>query len=288
MLSLRLRGLRFFIDKRIEAFANSLVETYGESGELAILFPSHAVAVRCAKFFHRHFEAPQNGGRLKIIDLYPKSNPSKPSVSQSTTAHSIVSALVYPASYSGVAKTFWQHTGEGISSRRAELCHRAFKDGWLVTDGSDEAKDIAAERFNAQKPHKGPRRYQRKSSATTTDNNCETFQDPQPSPSNGNHRDRDESLQFVEERYGRNLDMSLAANAKLAIRRRIAGSLTANVDLEEASNVTHSTVNVRKVEDLSEEDVYLYPAGMSSIFNTHRVIMSARGQQTSICFGLGL
>ncbi|KAK4959517.1 hypothetical protein LTR28_005317, partial [Elasticomyces elasticus] len=43
-----------------------------------------------------------------------------------------------------------------------------------------------------------------------------------------------EPAQFVEERFGRNLNVAFAAEAKLAIRRRIAGSLTANVDLPEA------------------------------------------------------
>ncbi|KAL9025733.1 MAG: hypothetical protein Q9196_005495, partial [Gyalolechia fulgens] len=60
------------------------------------------------------------------------------------------------------------------------------------------------------------------------------------------------SAQFVEERYGRNLEFSLAGNAKLAIRRRIAGGLTANVGTTET---VHSTMNIRQVPGVSEEDV---------------------------------
>ncbi|KAL8705542.1 MAG: hypothetical protein Q9201_001359 [Fulgogasparrea decipioides] len=51
-----------------------------------------------------------------------------------------------------------------------------------------------------------------------------------------------EGAQFVEERYGRNLDLSLAGKAKLAIRRRIAGALMVDVDLDQPpEDVTPST-----------------------------------------------
>lgn len=97
--------------------------------------------------------------------------------------------------------------------------------------------------------------------------------------------ERREQVQFVEERFGRNLDMSFAMNAKLAIRRRIAGALTADVELEEALELTESTSPGRQVHGFSEHDVYLYPTGMSSIFNVHRVCMSCLGDLKSICFG---
>lgn len=46
----------------------------------------------------------------------------------------------------------------------------------------------------------------------------------------------------------------------------------------------------RRQQDLTEDDVYLYPTGMSAIFNTHRILMAnarSRGRevQKSICFG---
>ena len=89
----------------------------------------------------------------------------------------------------------------------------------------------------------------------------------------------------MEERFGRNLDMSLAMNAKLAIRRRISGALTADVELEEALEMTKSAFPERQIRGFSEQDVYLYPTGMSSIFNTHRVLMACLGELKSVCFG---
>jgi len=92
-------------------------------------------------------------------------------------------------------------------------------------------------------------------------------------------------VQFVEERFGRNLDTKLAANAKLAIRRRIAGALTADVDLSEALERTVATGQEREVHGMSVDDVYLYSSGMSAIFNSHRTFMECRGPLKSICFG---
>ncbi|KAI9822923.1 MAG: hypothetical protein M1832_002948 [Thelocarpon impressellum] len=96
---------------------------------------------------------------------------------------------------------------------------------------------------------------------------------------------QEDCLQFIEERFGRNLSPSLAANAKLAIRRRIAGSLRLDVELEEAMKSSTLSGDTRRVEGFSADDVYLHPTGMSSIFNTHRVMMAARGPLQSVCFG---
>ena len=125
-------------------------------------------------------------------------------------------------------------------------------------------------------PSKGPRRYQKKDSVSMS---------AQGTSDLTSNLERKDSVQFVEERFGRNLDVSLAANAKLAIRRRIAGALTANVDLLEALNMSKLPTRKAQVEGFSEDDVYLYPCGMSSIFNTHRTMMACRGPQKSINYG---
>jgi cystathionine gamma-synthase len=95
----------------------------------------------------------------------------------------------------------------------------------------------------------------------------------------------EECAQFVEERFGRNLDTSLVSNAKLAIRRRIAGSLSADAIVTEAIAPRDRNNPARGIEQVSVDNVYLHPSGMSSIFNTHRVLLEARGSLRSICFG---
>jgi cystathionine gamma-synthase len=181
---------------------------------------------------------------------------------------------MYPKEHAGVAKQVWQHTGEGISSRRSEFCLKALLDGFLVEDTADLASEAG------QKLHKGPRRYQKHdstSSATKSAAEC--------CARGSDQKQASESLefeQFIEERFGRNLSPALANDAKLAVRRRISGSLTASVDPDVAPEPLQSHA---RVPGLTENHVYLFPSGMSAIFNAHQILMSAKGLMKSICFG---
>lgn len=198
---------------------------------------------------------------------------------------SMVSAVVYPKRHSSIAKSFWQHSGEGISSRRAELCHRAFNDGFLVPRIDSRPNPSGYEHSAPQKSLKGPRRYQKDTSANGVNDESNSESRPNPGSSGDPQQTTGECAQFVEERYGRNLDLSFAGEAKLAIRRRIAGALTAGVDLNQPTEDVCSGASIGQVPGIFEDDVYLFPSGMSSIFNTHRIMMACRGEMKSICFG---
>jgi cystathionine gamma-synthase len=90
----------------------------------------------------------------------------------------------------------------------------------------------------------------------------------------------------LEERFGRNLDVSFVQPARSAIKRRIAGALRSDSELTTAPPPEHEMEsNSRGVVNLREEDVYLFPCGMSAIFNSHRALLGARGSQKSINFG---
>lgn len=238
------------------------------------MFPSHAIASRCLDFLRVHTSTVCLK-MVRIVDLVMDS--TMDSAGPLSKIPLTISAVIIPRALYGVAKAFWQHTGDGISSRRAEFCYKAFNDGLLVETGSFSSVG------RPQRSCKGPKRYQRAASMEHT----------QAPPSTAPHEidksmaisDRSDYTQFVEERFGRNLDLSLVKNAKLAIKRRIAGSLTANVDLNEALALTWDTNNGRRVRDLSDSDVFLYPTGMSAIFNMHRTLMAIRGALKSICFG---
>lgn len=135
---------------------------------------------------------------------------------------------------------------------------------------------------------RGPKRYQRGSVDQTfltgkkfTSEGVENSQLPLQ---NGTAETR-ESTQFLEERFGRNLDISFVDNARLAICRRIAGSLVGQVDLAVEPSPTRMTSNSRGVKGVSNDDVYLYPCGMNAIFNTHRMLLESGGQLKSISFG---
>ena len=266
IIGLRFRS--FFVHKTIDAFAEAIVKKYGSFNERAFLFPSHSVAERCVDFFQHQEPLLDTGNVLRVVDLYPNPQYSVPS-SDNIYVKPTVSAVIFPICYSKVAKTFWQHTGDGISSRRAEYCHKAFNDGQLITQKNLHEKEIGK---CAMSPSKGPRRYRKKEVCGS-------------SSYMAGSSERKDFVQFVEERFGRNLDVSLAANAKLAIRRRIAGALTENVDLSEALELSKPPMRKERVDGFSEHDVYLYSSGMSSIFNTHRTMMAYRGELKSISFG---
>lgn len=262
---------RFFIHKSIEKFATAVVESYGLLGERALLFPSHAVATRCVGFFHN--QAPELGPQqVRIVDLVPGAEKARSDGVEGVSPK--VSAVIFPGDYFKIAKAFWQHSGDGVSSRRAEYCHDLFSKGILI----DSKK-----REETPRMCKGPKRYQKKTSIDITGHPSVTSNSSPEGPSGA--AEVQEPTQFVEERFGRNLDLSLTSNAKLAIRRRIAGSLTADVGLTEALALEEDHERSRKVAGFSEDDVYLYPTGMSSIFNTHRNLMAARGHLKSINYG---
>jgi cystathionine gamma-synthase len=94
-----------------------------------------------------------------------------------------------------------------------------------------------------------------------------------------------DSTSVIEERFGRNLELKFAAQAKSAVKRRIAGSLTADIALEEALALKSNATGGRYMAEFSEDDIYLYPCGMNAIFNTHRSLMAARGPLKSVMYG---
>lgn len=255
---------RFFIHKSIDRLATEILKRHGNSSaQKAMLFPSHVIANRMLDFMHRL--APDSRALAHIIDFVPNPRTQHDETQRVTPR---LSAVLYPAEHWPVAKQFWQHSGDGVSSRRAEFCEKALLDGSMVDKASI---------YDKPRITKGPRRYQRNMSIDT----------PLHSPPKENDdKDSTDPFAFVEERFGRNLNVQFAKQAKLAIRRRIAGSLTSDADLHEALEHPEDVERTRSADGFSVDDVFLYPTGMSAIFNTHRTMMAIRGSQNkSISYG---
>ena len=239
-----------------------------------MILPSRSVAARCRDFVCSR--GPDPGPQdIRLVELTP--NVPDGSNEALRTLCPSVCAVIFPKEYSPHAKTFWQHSGDGVSSRRAEFCRRAYDEGLLGTQKP-------AERQGEERKRRGPKRYNRAASFDADDVTQSSNSDAKRN-ANGRVDGQDECQQFIEERFGRNLSPSFASNAKLAIRRRIAGSLRADVSLEAAMESASLSADVRRVDGFSEDDVYLHPTGMSSIFNTHRALLAARGPLKSICYG---
>ena len=174
---------RFFIHLSIQHFARDILTKYGLPGQSAILFPSHKIAQRCVEFFLMASSSiPAN--QLQILDLVSKPNPSE---AESTNVVSPnLSAVLFPEEHFVIAKQFWQHSGDGISSRRAEYCRALFQDGVLVSK-----QDLEPE----AKLCKGPRRYRRKISVTSR-------QQPDGSDTQDPNRTEEDQSHYIEERFG--------------------------------------------------------------------------------------
>ncbi|OJJ43342.1 hypothetical protein ASPZODRAFT_103197 [Penicilliopsis zonata CBS 506.65] len=265
---------RFFIHPTIQRLVQEITSRYGDpKTESATLFPSHRAALICQAFFGTRVP-PEALAKVRIVNLVPSATTS----ANSPAVTSNLSCVIYPKEYAAIAKQVWQHSGNGISSRRAEFCLDALTDGFLVEEKSAGTSDMATQRFN-----KGPRRYRGKGSFNgLTKGEMTRVESSSSDPIHNGLQDGKEYGQFIEERFGRNLSTSLAEKAKTAVRRRIAGFLTADVELSEALEKTSSE---GRVVGLTEEDVFLFPSGMSSIFNAHRILMASREPLKSICFG---
>ena len=235
------------------------------------------MAARCVDFFVEQVATLERGRSLRILELVFQGETTSDNNALSSIAK--ISAVMYPKEYSSIAKTFWQHTGDGVSSRRAEFCHRVFGDGHLTQRNSSNCP------IESQRLCKGPRRYQRGGSFDQSHTSASRPENDDLRTLGLRNFEGKEYMQFVEERFGRNMETSLAAKAKLAIRRRIAGALIADVDLYDALEMPGETTRVRQVQGFSEDDVYLHPTGMSSIYNAHRTLMATRGAMKSVCFG---
>ena len=273
------------MDSIIAQLADAIIMKYADPTKKAYLFPSHSIATRCVAFFKQQVPALDAEKQVKIFELFPRSNPIvHAGKDNGTVIIPTIAAVIFPKDYSKVAQSFWQHSGDGISSRRAELCHKALDDGYLVAkENRDEHCDKPS--VSHHDLCKGPRRYQKEKLPSKPHVTSHISQNGNGIPANSKGLEGKEYVQFLEERYGRNLDMSLASSAKLAISRRIAGALTADTDLHEALKVFEMPPCTRQVQGFSEDDVYLWPSGMSSIFNTHRIMMACRGAMKSISYG---
>ena len=273
---------RFFIHKSIDKLALSIVQQHASpETEKAMLVPTRACAKRCRDFLLlKNLEADPESVRILDYVSHPERTPPAPQ--KRVLPH--LNAVIYPKELWPTAKVFWQHTGEGISSRHAEFCQKALDEGVMV-----EASTLSQP--TTPRLSKGPRRYQRPvsidhgiSQTTNGHSNGHTNGDTQAGGESGV---KDSAL-FVEERFGRNLDVAFAAQCKVAIRRRIAGSLSANEDLPQALEMTpEGPLNERSrdVPGFSVDDVYLFPNGMNAIFHAHRSLKLSRGELPSVMYG---
>lgn len=207
-----------------------------------------------------------------------------------------VFATFFPKEAFSIAKQFWQHAGDIVTSRLATFCLR-----WLSLNKAEEEQQeaataavLAASKSAIRMPRVNRHYAATKPALTSPSNGSPTLpsgdlangvesiqlqgekkagqdvdEEDRPVEEEADGIDSRDYEVYVEERYGRNLDLSFAPKAKVALRRRIA------------TQVAHHAGSGYVTED----DVYLYPTGMSAIYNAHRIALTLFPTRKSICFG---
>lgn len=204
------------------------------------------------------------------------------------------------------AKAFWQHTGDYISSRCADraLGFLGVGAGFNEVAGAGTAgiPDKATSGKNMAYYSKN-RHYSRRATGNGSGNGASTPTTSQPptptflpTPRNPNPPTTTETITedaltadlttYLEERYGRNLPLFNAPLAKQALRRRIAGGLLpSDEDYGKIADVARGVAG----RTVTEDDVYLFPCGMSAIWHAHDIVRIARrlvGEEgKSVCYG---
>lgn len=281
---------------------------FGLPNEDCLLLPSLRTAQSCRDFLASR-DPPV---RSRLVQF-----PIEPAAESSTSTPITLHACFFEQQHAPVAKQFWQHSGDGISSRLAERCLSILEAAAeSVSDPAEEdASMIVAKggRYAASKARTGSAglkdsrpvpssklRYSsngrsHSSGESTPTSMANSVDSLQKAAINANGRaDEDEDVleRYVEERYGRNLHLSLAPMAKLAMRRRIAGVLRETPQTRRALDDfgQREDPSSRGVSELTEDDVWLYPCGMSAIFHAHQLAMKAATASSkkigkSVCFG---
>lgn len=241
-----------------------------------MLFPSRRTAEGARTFILNN--SPQSTHQPHIVQLsFPSVTSSKSGVlTPSSAVHLFV--LLYAFDQYNLAKAFWQHTGLGISSRMAEYC-------LIQLESVASLDDPTAESNHSNGWNKPLRRTPYKNRHYSKDIKLGKASPPLPgakdSCSEGDELTLDQ-LNYLEERYGRNLDISFAGRAKIALRRRIAGTLRENVDINEALLQEGPSGRSKGVD---EGDVYLLPTGMAAIWTAHQLLLQSLSPRKSVCFG---
>ncbi|KZS87275.1 PLP-dependent transferase [Sistotremastrum niveocremeum HHB9708] len=263
---------RFFIHKSIQKLATICESKFGRPGESCMLFPKARIANACLSFMLAHHKEPHPLPIRTVNYLIPlDSSPNLDSAetpSSSAAENMDLHMVFFPAESFPLAKQFWQHTGLGISSRFADKCLS------LVAPEVPTITPSPSRAFS--KP--GNRHYSKKSTPNNPLARLHGWSEPS--------ENLDQT--YLEERYGRNLPAMSADIAKRTLRRRIAGVLVRDPydSLRPGEGCSEQTgPSVRGIENVSEDDVFLYPSGMSAIWNAHQLALSVMPSAKSVCFG---
>lgn len=120
---------RFVYHPYVLRLMETILEQHGTPSEDCLVLPSAAAAVRCQVFLQEALEGKRGQDNAHLEGATLDSNTSRASSRVRTVAVGAadIHAVMFPAeTLAGMeAKAYWQHTGEVVSSRRAECALEA-------------------------------------------------------------------------------------------------------------------------------------------------------------------
>ena len=236
-----------------------------------MLFPSRKIAEYARSFLLENSSSSALNPHIVQLSLPPITPPKSGFSTPSSAVQLFV--VLYSQTSKDLAKAFWQHTGYGISSRMAEYCLLQLESVARLDEEPVNGKPLRRSPYKNRHYAKDVQFGKLTPPATPTRDTIPESEEL-----------TQDQLVYLEERYGRNLDISFAGKAKIALRRRIAGTLRENVDINEAI-LKQAGGNGRSTKGLDESDVYLFPSGMASIWTAHQLLLNSLTPRKSVCFG---
>ena len=252
-----------------------------------MLYPKQRIAEQCRSFIERRssFNGAPVNARLLHLFICPE---KKPNDGNNNNNNNVIAQdgvdlhiVLFPADSYPIAKEFWQHSGQGISSRLAE------KSLSLWPDDNNNLGSQRSSPVSSRFPSRGHNRHYSAVKIPTSPK----IDSPLSSPVIED-LSKDHSV-YLEERYGRNLPLAAAAFAKRILRSRVAGVLKENSSSSGYQSEIYTEQkdllegpSTRGVAEVAVDDVYLYPSGMAAIWNAHNMALAVLPPAKSICFGL--
>lgn len=99
------------------------MERMGATNRLALLFPTARIAGECIAYLASHSGSSEPYTYQAHTVYLPLTSCRQPIFGRH---HLELHVVTYPLEIRKLAKSFWQHTGMGISSRYAEVCLSVF------------------------------------------------------------------------------------------------------------------------------------------------------------------
>ncbi|KAJ3195722.1 hypothetical protein HK101_011234 [Irineochytrium annulatum] len=202
--------------------------------ERCLLFPSRRTARECQDFIktyssrtgHNRAATPTHSPPfVRTVELLmsPQHQTSSPeAITPVADKPSVLHIIIFPESLSAVAKLFWQHTGEGISSRFAYYCLNLW-------ESNERSNDFSTSTAGGNPHYLQPefRPIEQKSRQDDAHNRWMSG----------------EVENFVEERYGRNMNYERVTLARNLLKLRISG-IIGDGDVLQHTNTSKPVNNV--------------------------------------------